>query len=149
MESERKSEDAAHKGNNKSLIKSSWGLEKSWGPRANIPCSPLFLVGQHHCTCYFDQIIALGKVSTFICLSIISDLELLMFYSENSSHFQQATKPIFLDWKIRFIPLQNKALYHTMHDVKDRHNYLDNEKHWSAKTSAQQCMWLYLCVDKK
>ena len=22
-----------------------------------------------------------------------------------------------------------------------------NERHWSAKPSAQQCMWLYLCVD--
>ena len=24
-----------------------------------------------------------------------------------------------------------------------------NERHWSVKPSVQQCMWLYLCVDKK
>ena len=23
----------------------------------------------------------------------------------------------------------------------------NNERHWSAKPSAQQCMWMYLCVD--
>ena len=46
------------------------------------------------------------------------------------------------DWEVNW-------LLHTWTCSSDLfyHCYILNERHWSAKPSAQQCMWLYLCVD--